>query len=88
MVPLWWKASSIILEALRGWQAPAIQPTSAPLAGVEHPLLALLHAAPHSTEALMQASGWPLAEVLGALTELELDGLVCNESGRWMARSR
>lgn len=77
-----------ILEALRGWQAPAVQPTSAPLAGVEHPLLALLHAAPHSTEALMQASGWPLAEVLGALTELELDGLVCNESGRWMARSR
>ncbi len=60
----------------------------APAGRIEHPLLDLLHAAPHSTEALVQASGWPLAQVLAALTELELDGLVCNEAGRWLARSR
>ena len=78
-----------ILEALRGWQAPTVESrAAAPAASVEHPLLDLLHAAPHSTEALVQASGWPLAQVLAALTELELDGLVCNEAGRWLARSR
>ncbi|SUD58105.1 DNA protecting protein DprA [Ectopseudomonas oleovorans] len=77
-----------ILEALRGWQTPTAEPVSVPLASVEHPLLVLLHAAPHSTEALVQASGWPLSQVLGALTELELDGLVCNEAGRWLARNR
>lgn len=77
-----------ILEGLRGWHMP-IEPTrSASPAAVEHPLLALLHAAPHSTEALVQASGWALADALAALTELELDGLVCNEAGRWLARSR
>ncbi len=78
-----------ILEALRGWQAPTVESqAAAPAASIEHPLLDLLHAAPHSTEALVQASGWPLAQVLAALTELELDGLVCNEAGRWLARSR
>jgi len=78
-----------ILEALRGWQAPTVESrVAAPAGRIEHPLLDLLHAAPHSTEALVQASGWPLAQVLAALTELELDGLVCNEAGRWLARSR
>jgi len=78
-----------ILEALRGWQAPTVESqVGAPAGRIEHPLLDLLHAAPHSTEALVQASGWPLAQVLAALTELELDGLVCNEAGRWLARSR
>ena len=75
-----------ILEALRGWQAPAVESTSVSLASVEHPLLALLHAAPYSTESLVQVIGWPLSQVLAALTELELDGLVCNEAGRWLAR--
>ncbi|VXC88531.1 conserved hypothetical protein [Pseudomonas sp. 8Z] len=77
-----------ILEALRGWQVPTEGVTKAAPCAVEHPLLALLHAAPHSSEALVQASGWPLAEVLAALTELELDGVVCCEAGRWLARSR
>ena len=77
-----------ILEALRGWQVPMAPGKSQAPAAVEHPLLALLHAAPHSSEALVQASGWALSDVLAALTELELDGLVCNESGRWLARSR
>ncbi|WP_333984072.1 DNA-processing protein DprA [Ectopseudomonas khazarica] len=75
-----------VLEALRGWHALPVAPASAPPARVEHPLLALLHAAPHSTEALVQASGLPLAEVLAALTELELEGRVCSEAGRWLAR--
>ena len=52
-----------------------------------HPLLDLLHAAPHSSEALAAASGWPLAQVLAALTELELEGLVANEGGRWLGRT-
>lgn len=72
-----------ILEALRGWQAPG--PSPAPEVAV-HPLLELLHAAPQSSEALVQASGWALSEVLAALTELELDGRVCSEAGRWLAR--
>ncbi|WP_296269614.1 DNA-processing protein DprA [Pseudomonas sp. UBA6323] len=78
-----------ILEALRGWQTQAVAPVpKATSEQAEHPLLALLHAAPHSTEALVQTSGWPLAQVLAALTELELDGQVCNEAGRWLARPR
>ncbi|MGK8439438.1 DNA-processing protein DprA [Ectopseudomonas hydrolytica] len=76
-----------ILEALRGWQTPSGQQASAVQPGAEqHPLLKLLHAAPHSSEALAHSSGWPLAQVLAALTELELDGLVCCEAGRWLAR--
>lgn len=75
-----------ILEALRGWQTPVAESVVVHVDRLEHPLLALLHAAPHSTEALVQASGWPLAQVLAALTELELDGRVCNEAGRWLAR--
>lgn len=76
-----------ILEALQGWQTPCVNLAPVRAAGGEHPLLALLHAAPHSTEALVQSSGWALADVLAALTELELDGLVCNEAGRWLARN-
>ena len=76
-----------ILEALRGWQTPGGQPAPAAQSRAElHPLLTLLHAAPHSSEALAHSSGWPLAQVLAALTELELDGLVCCEGGRWLAR--
>jgi DNA processing protein len=76
-----------ILEALRGWQTPSAQPAPAAQSRAElHPLLTLLHAAPHSSEALAHSSGWPLAQVLAALTELELDGLVCCEGGRWLAR--
>lgn len=77
-----------ILEALRGWhcQAPSGAQAQAPLAHV-HPLLALLHAAPHSSEALAEAVGWPLPQVLAALTELELDGLVACDGGRWVGRA-
>ncbi|GIZ10706.1 DNA-processing protein DprA [Pseudomonas sp. NCCP-436] len=76
-----------ILEALRGWQTPVGQPCAAMSNTPDHPLLTLLHAAPLSTEALVQASGQPLAEVLAALTELELDSRVCNQAGLWMART-
>nr|WP_298164517.1 DNA-processing protein DprA [uncultured Pseudomonas sp.] len=75
-----------ILEALRGWQAqtPVEQTSVSP--APSHPLLDLLHAAPHSSEALAAASGWALPEVLAALTELELDGRIACENGRWVGR--
>jgi DNA processing protein len=73
-----------ILQALRGWQRPTLAPPSPGAA--RHPLLDLLHAAPQSSEALALASGWPLPQVLAALTELELDGLVANQAGRWLGR--
>ncbi len=72
-----------ILQNLRGWQRmPAsVQPESP-----THPLLALLQVAPHSSEALARACGWSLARVLASLTELELEGRVANDGGRWLAR--
>lgn len=76
-----------ILEGLRGWQniAPeAKKPSKPPVP--KHPLLKLLFAAPHSSEALAQASGWALPKVLAALTELELEGHVANEGGTWVGR--
>lgn len=74
-----------ILEGLRGWQV-ASAPTAQPCASA-HPLLALLHAAPHTSEALAVSMGWPLPKVLAALTELELEGRVISEAGRWFARA-
>ncbi|AYC30879.1 DNA-protecting protein DprA [Pseudomonas cavernae] len=83
-----------ILEALRGWQqlgpASATVPAGTKQQGqaeAQHPLVQLLHAAPHSSEALAVASGWSLPEVLAALTELELDGQVACEGGRWVGRA-
>ncbi|POA84032.1 DNA-processing protein DprA [Pseudomonas protegens] len=74
-----------ILETLAGWQN--LPPSaSLPTAACTHPLLALLHAAPHSSEALASASGWPLPRVLAALTELEIEGRAVDENGRWYAR--
>lgn len=80
-----------ILEALQHWQRvtpTANEPVEQTVCVDEHPLLALLHAAPHSSEALAASSGWPLSRVLAALTELELDGRISNEAGRWFARVR
>lgn len=77
-----------ILEALQGWKnlPPSNEPgESKP--GVTHPLLALLHAAPQTSEGLSASSGWPLPRVLAALTELELDNSVACEAGRWFARA-
>ncbi len=74
-----------ILEGLRGWQNVAPAPARKP-AAVKHPLLKLLFAAPHSSEALAVASGWALPKVLAALTELELEGRVANECGVWVGR--
>lgn len=76
-----------ILEALRGWQAlPPAADTAAQAAAVVHPLLQLLYAAPQSSEALAAACNWPLPQVLAALTELELEGRVACEGGRWVGR--
>ena len=72
-----------ILEALRGWQQLSFS-TTEPV--VTHPLLVLLHAAPHTSESLAINSGWTLPKVLAALTELEMDGRAVCESGRWFAR--
>jgi DNA processing protein len=90
-----------ILEGLRGWQRlPPLSPLQTqtqtqtqlqmPLAALEsaaHPLLQLLHAAPQSSEALAASSGWALPRVLAALTELELDGCIAQENGRWVGRA-
>lgn len=73
-----------ILETLQGWQR--LPPAVEPVATSAHPLLALLQAAPHSSEALALASGWPLPRVLASLTELEIEGRAVNENGRWFAR--
>ncbi|MGY2185396.1 DNA-processing protein DprA [Pseudomonas sp. SDO5591_S426] len=74
-----------ILEALRGWQQLSLS-TETPNVNTRHPLLKLLHAAPHTSEALADASGWTLPKVLVALTELEMDGSAVCENGRWFAR--
>ncbi|MEX6500577.1 DNA-processing protein DprA [Pseudomonas zhanjiangensis] len=77
-----------ILEALRGWQTPSPAACAVSAMPAErHPLVELLHAAPHSSEALAAAVGWPLPEVLAALTELELEGRVACEGGRWVGRT-
>lgn len=76
-----------VLEALRGWQAQAPIEQPSTTHALNHPLLDLLHAAPHSSEALAAASGWALPEVLAALTELELDGRIACENGRWVGRA-
>ena len=52
----------------------------------DHPLVALLHAAPQTSEGLAIASGRTLSQVLATLTELELEGQVICEGGRWLAR--
>lgn len=76
-----------ILEGLRGWQNVAPAPVArAKPAAIKHPLLKLLFAAPHSSEALAAASGWALPKVLAALTELELEGRVASEGGVWVGR--
>lgn len=74
-----------ILQALRGWQR--ISPPETNCAGEsDHPLLEQLRAAPQTSEGLALACGLELGETLAALTELELEGLVACESGRWVHR--
>ncbi|WP_122315193.1 DNA-processing protein DprA [Pseudomonas cichorii] len=79
-----------ILETLQHWQRMTPADTTPELTAppsAKHPLLSILHAAPHTSEALAVASEWPLPRVLAALTELELDGMISNEAGRWFARA-
>lgn len=73
-----------ILEALRGWQQLPLSKDEP--AKAIHPLLKLLHAAPHTSEALADSIGWTLPNVLVALTELEMEGRAVCENGRWFAR--
>lgn len=75
-----------ILQALRGWQQLPPSGSAEPDGHQpRHPLLDLLHAAPMSSEALAGASGQSLAQVLAALTELEINGQVACENGSWVA---
>lgn len=75
-----------IMQTLQGWQQlPPV--TCSKDSGTRHVLEVLLLAAPQTSEALARNSGWPLPKVLAALTELEVNGRVCNEAGRWFARS-
>jgi len=78
-----------LLQSLHNWQyqppAAAVQPE---LPVSESPLLALLHAAPQSSESLAAASGQSLPEVLAQLTELELSGAVQRQQTLWLACSR
>lgn len=75
-----------VLQALRGWQqAPGN--TEPKRSEPTHPLVAQLHAAPMSSEALAGAVNQPLEQILAELTELEIDGLVACENGRWIACS-
>lgn len=75
-----------ILEGLQGWQRlpPATQVTAAK---TTDPLLKALVAAAHSTEGLAMALGWPLSRVMAQLTELEMQGRVVSQAGRWFARA-
>lgn len=75
-----------ILEGLRGWRSMPLS-TADLFTHSCHPLVQLLQAAPHTSEALACASGWDLPRLLAALTELELDGHVVLEGGRWFARA-
>ncbi|RAU48473.1 MULTISPECIES: DNA-processing protein DprA [unclassified Pseudomonas] len=78
-----------ILEGVQGWKN--LPPSPAPGQGravPDHPLLALLHAAPQTSETLASNLGWSLPRVLAALTDLELEGCVVCEAGRWFARAR
>lgn len=75
-----------ILEALQGWQQlalPELASDGCPEVAEDHPLLKHLQAGPLSSEALSQASGQALPEVLVALTDLELEGRVVCEVGNW-----
>lgn len=75
-----------VLQALRGWQHPSAS-GEPQRSESSHPLLKQLHAAPMNSEALAGAVGQPLSHVLAELTELEIDGQVCNENGLWVARA-
>jgi len=79
------ESTAHILEDLQGWQQPTLIASTTPKPPA-HPILDLLSAAPASSEALAQASGLPLPQVLAALTDLEIEGRVANAGGRWLLR--
>lgn len=73
-----------VLQALRGWQQ--LPTSAAPEPANEHPLLQQLRVVAQTSEELAQACGLQMSEVLVALTELELEGMVTCEGGRWVHR--
>lgn len=74
-----------ILEALRGWQS--VPPAAEQALADEHPLLLHLRAAPQNSESLARACGLSMGETLALLTELELEGRIVCEAGRWVPRA-
>lgn len=77
-----------ILETLQGWQHSAEPqgPAKQHSLSLQHPLLELLQAQPMDVDSLVELSEWPLAEVLTALTGLELEGSVSRQGGLWLYR--
>jgi len=76
-----------ILEGLRGWQMPVpASPSEASMPSPRDPIVQRLLAAPQTAEQLAASLGWPLPQVLAALTEHELAGLAVCEAGRWFGR--
>ncbi|NLY13898.1 MAG: DNA-protecting protein DprA [Gammaproteobacteria bacterium] len=75
-----------ILESLQGWQriGPVDTQPEQQTLELQHPLLELLKVRPLDTEGLVEFSKLSLQEVLGLLTELEIDGRVSREGGLWM----
>lgn len=80
-----------ILQQLRGWQnlPPESSAVAPPVAEQQqHPVLALLSAAPASAEQIAHHLGWPLPQVLVALSEFEIEQKINAEQGVWMLRHR
>ncbi len=77
-----------ILNSLRGWQlsAPAEEQTVQHALTLQHPLLDLLKVQPLDIDELVELSELPLSEVLGALTDFEIDGNVSREGSLWLYR--
>ena len=75
-----------ILEGLQGWQRLPPGLPAAPAQPAD-PLLEVLVAAAQTTEGLATALGWPLPRVMAQLTELEMQGRVVSQAGRWFARA-
>lgn len=85
MARCWWKASGTCSKhCAAGRRRSQRKRRRSPL---PHPLLALLRAAPYTSEGLAAASGMTLPDVLATLSELELDGRVACEAGTWVHRS-
>lgn len=77
-----------IFDSLHGWQSMLAAPAACGVQGVplndrQQQLLAELAVCAQSSDQLSHLLSWPLAELLGELTELELSGVIAQQGGRW-----